>query len=186
MREGEHHAEHLFREYQGVMSDALHSRSGTEPVKCAMAMESLRSFGRLRLQVTGWSMFPAIHPMDTLHIVAADSETILRGDVVLVERTRRLFVHRVISVSDSNIVTRGDAMAHADPITDRSNLMGRVISISRDGRTIKLEREAPLASKVVSALFRSSEVAARVIARIHGMLQSSNESLEGRVSPCLD
>ena len=86
--------------------------SETHAVKCELAADVLRSSGTLRLQVSGWSMLPAIRSGDVLVIHRAASKDVSKGDIVLFSRDRRLFAHRVVSASleRSGILTRGDAM----------------------------------------------------------------------------
>ncbi len=72
--------------------------SETHAVKCELAGDVLRSSGTLRLQVSGWSMLPAIRPGDVLVIHRAGSEDVSKGDIVLFSRDRRLFAHRVVSI----------------------------------------------------------------------------------------
>lgn len=166
---------------------ASSAESGTEGVRCGLAVESLRSFGHLRLQVTGWSMFPAIRPDDTLSIERVDAYQVSEGDLVLFERERRLFVHRVIRSipGRDEVLTRGDAMPKADPELRRSHLQGKVIAISRQGRLIQPKRTISLGSRALSLVFRSSRIFARVLMRLDSM-RRSNQVLEGRVLPCPD
>jgi len=154
-------------------SDAAHS------IKCELAAESLRSSGALRLQVTGWSMLPAVWPGDTLMVERANLNTISEGDIVLFVRDRRLFAHRVVASShrdgDLQLVTKGDAMPSQDaPISD-AELLGKVSRIVRNGRSIEPSRSLRISERVIAALVRSSEAAARVIVGIRGMQQSFSQ-----------
>jgi hypothetical protein len=142
-------------------------------VQCELAGEVLRSSGKLRLGVTGWSMLPTLWPGDTLIIEQADSTAVSAGDIVLFARERRFFVHRVIaSGAGRDIQTRGDAMPKMDPPVSDRELLGRVISIERNGRSIKPSRDFNPAGRAVAALVRHSPNAARVAVAMHEMLQS--------------
>jgi len=154
-------------------SDAAHS------LKCELAVESLRSSGALRLQVTGWSMLPAVWPGDTLMVERATLSAVSQGEIVLFVRGRRLFAHRVMAKSHRDgglqVVTKGDAMPTADaPISD-AELLGKVSRIVRDGRSIEPSRSLRISERVVAGLVRSSEAAARVIVGIRGMRQSFSQ-----------
>src|SRR5690349_6956141 len=86
--------------------------------KNELAAEAIRSFGELRLRVTGSSMLPAVRPNDVLLIRHCRSEEAGPGDIVLYLRQRRLFAHRVISRSAARLVTQGDGIAEPDlPVT---------------------------------------------------------------------
>ena len=153
-------------------SDAAHS------LKCELAADSLRSSGALRLQVTGWSMLPAVWPGDTLTVERANFNTVSEGDIVLFVRESRLFVHRVTASSRRDgswqLVTKGDAMPSPDAPISEAELLGRVSRIVRNGRSIEPSRSLRKSESVVAALVRSSQAAARVIVGIRGMQQSSS------------
>jgi signal peptidase I len=142
-------------------------------VSCELASEVLRSSGSLRLQVNGWSMLPAVLPGDTVMVTSATSEEVSEGDIVLFGRNRRLFVHRVANKGvDGRIITRGDAMAHADPPVSEDELLGRVSFVVRNGKLIEPNRHPRLAGRAVAAMVRRSKIAARVVVGVHGLRQT--------------
>ena len=145
-------------------------------VKCDLAGEVLRSSGRLRLRVMGWSMLPTVWPGDMLVVDRVKSEAVCEGDIVLFDRDRRLFAHRVVKNNvrgDAKILTRGDAMPAPDPPVDETQLLGKVSCIVRDGRCIEPRRNLRFSERAVAALVRGSDTAARVVVGIHGMRQTS-------------
>jgi len=146
-------------------------------VKCDLAGEALRLSGTLRLRVMGWSMLPAVWPGDTLVIERAESDAVSDGDIVLFSRDRRLFAHRVVAKDDrageSGIRTRGDAMPQADPPVSDRDLLGKVSYIVRNGKCIEPSKTPRLSERAISALVRSSDVAARVVVGVYGMRQKS-------------
>ena len=153
-----------------TVSDAAHS------LKCELAADSLRSSGALRLQVTGWSMLPAVWPGDTLMVEQVKANAVSEGEIVLFVRDRRLFAHRVVARSHGDghlqLVTKGDAMPTSDaPISD-AELLGKVSRIVRKGRSIEPSRRLPISERGVAALVRSSEAVARVIVGLRGVQQS--------------
>jgi signal peptidase I len=144
-------------------------------VKCELAGEVLRSSGVLRLQVTGWSMLPAVWPGDTLVLECVTSDDVSVGDIVLFGRDRRLFAHRVVKkeTRNSGTLTRGDAMPAPDPVVCKDELLGRVSFILRNGRCIAPSRSLRFSERAIATLVRSSELAARVVVGVHGMHQTS-------------
>ena len=145
-------------------------------VKCDLAGEVLRSSGRLRLRVMGWSMLPTVWPGDTLVVDSVKSDAVSEGDIVLFGRDRRLFAHRVVknnASGDTTILTRGDAMPAPDPPVDEAQLLGRVSFIMRNGKRIEPRRSLRFSERAVAALVRGSDTAARVVVGIHGMRQTS-------------
>lgn len=148
-------------------------------LKCELAGEVLRSSGTLRLRVTGWSMLPTVMPGDTLLIERVSSDEVSEGDIVLFRRERRLFAHRVIVATDNagerEFVTRGDGMPQSDPSGDKSELLGKVAFILRNGRVIKPGTNLSIGQRAVAAVVQRSDSAARVIVGLYGMRQSSKE-----------
>jgi|SRR5271154_152762 len=161
----------------------MRGRSAAElhALKCELADEVLRSSGRLRLRVTGWSMLPAIFPGDTLLIERADSESVGKGDIVLFHRDRRMFVHRVSGKSGSDrdlqIVTQGDGMPQPDAPVSSSQLLGKVAFVVRDGCCLEPAKAPKFPMRVVAAMVRRSSSAARVVVGVHKLGQGSQEPL---------
>jgi signal peptidase I len=138
-----------------------------------MASEVLRSFGKLQLQVRGWSMFPSVQPGDTLIVDRAPAEAVAEGDIVLFGRNSRFFAHRVVKKSNgagkTGMLTRGDAMIVSDPPVGENELLGRVSFIVRNGRLFEPNKSLRLSERLVAILLSRSEIAARVVVGIHGL-----------------
>lgn len=144
--------------------------------KCELAGEVLRSFGTLRLQVTGWSMLPAIWPGDILYFERAEPSELSKGEIVLFSRDRRLFAHRVLKTGAKAIVTRGDAMRHTDPAVAHDELLGKVAAIARDGKRFQPRTRPSFSQRAIGALVRSSDFAARVIVGINALQRKASQS----------
>lgn len=129
-----------------------------------LAAESLRLAGRLRLRVGGSSMLPAIRPGDILEVQARRACDIHPGSVVLFERGGRLFAHRVVGNEAGALVTRGDALAHADAAIGDAELLGEVIAVERNGRA--RTPRATLLTRFAATLFQRSPLAGRLFARL--------------------
>jgi signal peptidase I len=149
--------------------------SKTHSVQCELASEVLHSSGTLRLGVSGWSMLPTLWPGDTLMIERVQSEGVVAGDIVLFARDRRFFVHRVTGKgrTDKALQTRGDSMPQFDPPISNRELLGRVVSIERNGKCIEPSREFKATDRSVAALVRHSNTAARVAVALHQLVQGS-------------
>ncbi len=137
-------------------------------LKCEMAGEVLRMNGKLRLQATGWSMLPAVRPGDTLVVDRIAPDQVGKGDIVLFQRDRRLFAHRVTDASQQ-ISTQGDSMPQADAPLQNDEVLGRVAFLVRNGRLIVPRRKPSISERIVATLVRRSKTAARVIVGIHGI-----------------
>jgi hypothetical protein len=159
-------------------------------VKCDLASEVLRSFGKLRFAATGWSMLPTVWPGDTLVVERVSPDQVKVGEVVLVGREGRLCAHRVVSTAQSSgipgsvrpriitphFVTRGDAMPSLDRPVSQNDVLGRVTHRIRAGKLVALPAELSGVAKVVARIVRRSVPAARALVCLHGMLQTPEKS----------
>jgi hypothetical protein len=104
---------------------------------------ALATGGAVWLRVSGKSMVPWVRPGDILFVRRAVFQHVSPGQVVLVLSRRQLVVHRVIgrcrAASGPALLTKGDAVADADPRVSPAELLGRVEWIERGGRRINLE-----------------------------------------------
>jgi len=142
--------------------------------KCELAAEVLRTSGKLHLQVTGWSMLPSVWPGDTLIINRVASDEVVAGDIILFGRDRRLFAHRIVESNGAEgFVTHGDSMRNVDTPVAKEELLGKVSFIVRDGRCIEPRTTPRFAERVVAALVRRSDTAARVVVGVHGLRRRS-------------
>jgi len=157
-----------------------------DAVRAKLAAETLRAAGQLRLQVNGWSMFPAVRPGDTLDIECAESQSVLPGDLVLFMRAGRFFVHRVVDKHPrtATLLTRGDSMPQLDPPIPEGDLLGKVVWIERRRERIQPRGGPSLPGRLVSALLRRSDLAIRVVVGVHGMLRKYVPISRSRVVPC--
>lgn len=91
------------------------------------------------IPVTGASMAPFIRSHDVITLAPLGSRPIHRGDIVAFQRPDgRLVVHRVIGLSSSRILTRGDATSGDDGWIDQEKVIGGVEGIERDGQPVRL------------------------------------------------
>jgi hypothetical protein len=155
------------------MNSSAPTLGETHAVKCELASEVLRSSGKLRLSVTGWSMLPTIWPGDTLLIDRAEIDAVSEGDIVLCARGQRFAAHRVVKKNASTIMTRGDAMSQPDPLVSAHDLLGKVAFIMRNGTCIAPRKTLRWSERTVAKIIQRSHIAARVIVRVHQMLQRS-------------
>ena len=146
-------------------------------LKCEMAAEVLRSSGTLRLRVTGWSMLPTVWPGDLLIVERVESAQTVEGDIVLFVRHRRLIAHRVVKNHSSMMVTRGDSMQTPDSPVRENEFLGRVSSIVRNDRNIEPRKALGAGERAVASLVQRSDVAARVVVGVRGLLQISTPTV---------
>lgn len=169
MREDWAHVDVVQLKYAGLVKPPSPDLQDSHAIKCALAAEVLRVTGKLRLEVSGWSMFPSVQPGDTLWIERAPYDSVAEGDIVLFGRDQRFFVHRVARKSAAAVVTRGDAMAQADAPIGPDELLGKVRFVMRNGKLLEPKRAPRMMQRAVGAAMRRSEVATRVVAKVHAM-----------------
>jgi hypothetical protein len=107
-----------------------------EAYKLDLAAEVLSSHGTIRLRALGTSMLPSIWPGDVLSIESKSREELVSGDIVLVARGDRFFVHRLIEKQGLHWITRGDSLPQNDAPVVEAQVLGKVSLIHRQGRVI--------------------------------------------------
>ncbi len=121
-----------------------------ESIECEAA--ELHALGRdlvdagvsLRFEVRGWSMYPFIKNGDLIEVAHAAVEDIAAGDVVFFRSGQRLLAHRVVGHGlhgqELCLRVRGDRFLYEDPPVYGRDLVGRVGSVCRKQRIVRLDR----------------------------------------------
>jgi SOS-response transcriptional repressor LexA len=144
-----------------------------ETPKLDLAAEVLGLSGTIRLQALGASMLPSIWPGDILDIDSKPGEQIIPGDIVLIARDGRFFVHRLIEKNDVQWITRGDSLPQNDPPVAEVQVLGKVAAIHRKGRGIVPNpRVTPVIRLFAWTLCRWNS-ARNLALRIHSIRQRS-------------
>lgn len=152
---------------QGSSLNTQHSKESTIPsplhngelATCSpqhlfidVSTELLRRGQSVRFQAPGISMHPAIKEGETITAVPVSTFDIKRGDILLYLAGRKVIAHRVVSIekkkSDSSnqsskfsprlFLLRGDASTICDEPVEAQQILGKVVSVERDGRSINL------------------------------------------------
>jgi signal peptidase I len=134
-----------------LRTDAAGMRLGREAaVRCegpdfeGLAVDLLKAGHLLRFRARGSSMHPLVRDGDILVVRPAELDEIKVGDVVLYRAPDAgIVAHRVVQKQTRGgralLVVRGDATGTPDPQVLWSQVLGRVASIERRGRTIVAE-----------------------------------------------
>lgn len=157
MRESPGNAGCLQAEPKAVVSQPfVDSRDKEHSLKCELAAQVVRSFGILRLEVTGLSMLPSVRPGDTLFIERRRMREIAAGDIVLFARQGKLVAHRVLCKTTVggvlHAITRGDALLSPDDPVSPTELLGSVRHILRAGTHVELSVDSRLWARMTSKL----------------------------------
>lgn len=104
--------------------------------------EALRIGTFVRFRAEGDSMSPTIRSGESITIAAVSADEVVRGDVLVCRHGKRVLAHRVVGVTtrgaDRLFYLRGDAKAACDPPVGADALVGKVISVCRNGRMTPL------------------------------------------------
>ena len=152
------------------------STMGTdEDPRLGLAVEVLRRHGTMQLRARGNSMLPSLWPGDVLTIQSVTCEEAVPGDVVLVLRNKRFFIHRLVEKQGVqgclSLITRGDAMPDRDPPCAASQLLGRVAVVRRGDRSfVPNRRVSPLHSALAWTLQNCDSLRTLTL-RIHAARQ---------------
>ena len=91
-----------------------------------------------RLCVNGMSMWPNIQHNDIVTIMPLGGLPPCRGEVVVFQhpKTHKPVIHRVVGVSADTYTLKGDNNLFMDGQIPLSHIIGRIVKIERNGRTI--------------------------------------------------
>ncbi len=93
----------------------------------------------ITIPVTGTSMMPLLRPKDAVTLAPIDRKSIQRGDILLYRRSNGAFVlHRVVNVQDNTVDFCGDNQVEVESSVPITQLIARVISYEKDGKTTLL------------------------------------------------
>jgi hypothetical protein len=91
-------------------------------------------------------MYPTIRDGEVVTIAPIAAGDIVRGDVLMCRHSERFLTHRVVAVTgrdpDRVFHLRGDAKAACDAPVAAVDVVGRVISVGRNGRVIPMSGRA--------------------------------------------
>jgi signal peptidase I len=152
--------------------------------KLDLAAEMLRSSGTVRLELRGTSMLPSLWPGDLLTIQGTAKGAVAPGDMVLVMRDSRFFVHRLVEkqrIEDRFFwVTKGDSVLRSDPPVAVSELLGRVVGVHRGSRSFVPSREVSLMQASMTWMLRRWDHFRSLALRVHAARIRASSTRTGK------
>ena len=108
-----------------------------------VAAELLSLGACVRFQASGHSMYPAIKDGEIIKVEPVEPSQIKKGDIVLYRMKKGVIAHRVVHIEKRNggppfFILRGDTLETCDGIVEPRQVIGRVISVERNGHDYPL------------------------------------------------
>jgi len=124
-----------------------------------VSTELLRSGQGIRFRAPGRSMYPTIKEHETITVQPVAPSRIKRGDIILYRWEQGVIAHRVVRIErgahgGSCFILRGDASGAPDEPVEQAQVLGKVVSVERDGRSIDLNNGVKSLFLMISFLYR--------------------------------
>jgi signal peptidase len=108
-----------------------------------VSTELLRSGQSIRFQAPGRSMYPTIKEHETITVQSVATSGVKTGDIILYRLEAVVIAHRVVRIErgehgGSRFILRGDASGAPDEPVEPAQVLGKVVSVERGGRSIDL------------------------------------------------
>ena len=110
-----------------------------------LTTELLSQGTTVRFRPSGRSMYPSIREGELITVEPVVASDVTLGDIVLYRSQRGLIAHRVVGTSptQSSVLSphyflRGDASLSRDETVTPEQILGRVVGVERDGRSVAL------------------------------------------------
>jgi len=139
---------------QFSQSSALSPQSsGPKPLNFAkVCTDLLRSGILVRFRAPGYSMYPTILHEDVITVEPVDASAVKVGDIILYRDEQSLIAHRVVKIENKSdihtdsqssalspqscFILRGDARPACDDPIYVEQILGKIVSVERNGRCI--------------------------------------------------
>lgn len=145
-----------------------------EQEKIGLVASVLQSGGCVRMRVFGASMLPSLWPGDVLIVEGSAPEKFVPGEIALVLRDGNFRAHRVVAQAGEQWITKGDAMPENDPVAELSELLGRVVSVERNGRGF-VPPPLSFTCRLLSRIFCYCDFVRGLALRLHAARQNRFE-----------
>ncbi len=114
--------------------------TGSSEMFLDITTELLRCGKSVRFRAPGRSMHPTIKDGETITVEPVKPSGIKRGDIVLYRFEKGVIAHRVVRIEKNDgaplFILRGDALGAQDEAAAVQQVLGKVVSVQRGGRSI--------------------------------------------------
>ena len=122
------------------------SNAGAADLFVDLNSDLLRNGRSVRFSAPGHSMYPTIRDGETLIVQPIEAARVAVGDIILHAVDQRLIAHRVVKIVNSKslsaadaaceFIFKADASSSLNEPVKPSQILGKVVSIERNGTTI--------------------------------------------------
>ncbi len=151
-------------------------------LKLELAAEVLRKFAEVHFVARGSSMLPVIYPGDCLTVKAYSDGAPRCGDIVLCRVADGFRVHRIVRILGEGLgllyVLRGDALTDEDAPVRGGELLGRVSSVARRGKSLEFSATMGIRQRALCAIIRHSRIAVALLLRWQAMQERYSHRAE--------
>jgi len=155
-----------------------------------LTRELLQRGCHVRFRAAGTSMYPAIRDGEVVTVAPASGNVFAVGDVLLCRVGRRPTAHRVVAVQPSDdgrpvIHLHGDNLCSPDRPVRAEDVIGRVLTVNRDGREQPLDGPGRLVRlrRIARWLFAASIALATVMAASEASAQIGRVGFPSPAAP---
>jgi len=106
-----------------------------------LTTELLSQGTTVRFRPSGRSMYPSIREGEVITVEPVRASDVKSADIVLYRSERGLIAHRVVEIAsrDSRVFrVQGDASLSCDQPVEAEQILGRVVGVQRNGRSVSL------------------------------------------------
>jgi signal peptidase I len=104
-----------------------------------LTTELLKQGTTVHFRPSGRSMYPSICEGELITVEPVRASDVKLEDIVLYQSERGLIAHRVVEIASSRLFQlRGDASLSCDEPVEAQQILGRVVGVKRNGRSIPL------------------------------------------------
>lgn len=123
------------------LSNRMNTEDDQRKVLRDLADELLDKGTSIRITASGYSMYPAIRPGNTIIIKPVEEEELKCGSIIAWKREKDMVVHRLVLVYESEnkkyFITRGDSCRSLDRPVTHDMIAGRVEAIYKGHRLLR-------------------------------------------------
>src|SRR3989344_6685879 len=102
-------------------------------------LRHIKKQGKFSIKSLGNSMKPLFYPGDVLYVRKTDFNRLKVHDLIIAEKDKRCFAHRIIYRTDKYLITKGDNNFRSDGKIYPKQVIGKIFRIKRKRELLDIE-----------------------------------------------